>query len=79
MLPTLQHLADDLNAGRTTSVTLTQAALDRAGDAAGEGARVYTRVYADAALAAARASDLLRAAVIACNESEVGAFTAFPH
>jgi len=61
MLPTLHNLADELAAGRTTSVTLTQTALDRADDPAGEGARVYTRLYAEQALAAARASDLLHA------------------
>jgi len=70
MLPTLHHLADELAAGRTTSVTLTQAALDRAADPAGEGARVYTRLYAGQALAAAQASDLLRAAGLARSPIE---------
>lgn len=62
MLPTLESLAAELAAGRTTSVALTQAALARATDPAGEGARVYTRVDAERALALARASDALRAA-----------------
>lgn len=61
-LPTLEHLAAELAAGRTSSVALTEAALARAQDAAGEGARVFTRLHADRALAAARASDTLRAA-----------------
>ena len=62
MLPTIESLAADLAAGRTTSVALTRAALDRAADPAGEGARVFIRVDAERALAAAQASDTLRAA-----------------
>ena len=60
--PTIEQLAADLAAGRTTSRQLTEAALARASDPAGEGARVFTRLDADRALAAAQASDLLRAA-----------------
>jgi len=60
MSSTLNHLADELAAGRTTSLALTQAALDRASDPTGEGARVYTQIYAESARAAAQASDLLR-------------------
>jgi len=70
MTPTLKQLAADLDAGRTTSVALTQAALDRAADPDGEGARVYTRLYADQALAAARASDALRAVGLARSPIE---------
>jgi len=70
MLPTLQHLAAELAAGRTTSVALTQTALDRAHDAAGEGARAYTQRYTEQALAAARASDLLRGAGLARSPIE---------
>lgn len=63
-LPTLEHLATELAAGRTSAVQLAEAALARARDPAGEGARVFTHVSAERALAAARASDLLRAAGI---------------
>jgi aspartyl-tRNA(Asn)/glutamyl-tRNA(Gln) amidotransferase subunit A len=65
MLPTIESLAADLAAGRTTSVALTRAALDRARDPAGEGARVFIQIDADRALAAAQASDTLRAAGLA--------------
>ncbi len=62
VLPTIEHLSHELAAGRTTAVALAEAALARARDAAGEGARVFTALGAARALAAARASDLLRAA-----------------
>jgi aspartyl-tRNA(Asn)/glutamyl-tRNA(Gln) amidotransferase subunit A len=65
MLPTIEALAAELAAGRTTSVGLTEAALARAEDPAGEGARVFTRIHARRALASARASDTLRAAGLA--------------
>lgn len=64
MLPTLHQQRDALRAKRVTSLSLTEAALARAQDEAGEGARVFTRLYAAAALAEARAADLLRAAGI---------------
>src|SRR5437870_11453654 len=60
--PTLTALAADLAAGRTTSRTLIEAALERIADPAGEGARTYTKVYAEAARAAADAQDQLRRA-----------------
>ncbi len=62
VLPTIEHLSHELAAGRATAVALAEAALARARDAAGEGARVFTALGAERALAAARASDLLRAA-----------------
>lgn len=62
MLPTIAQLQADLAAGRTTSRALTEAALQRIADPAGEGPRTFTQVYQDQALAAARASDALRAA-----------------
>ncbi|MFC4297334.1 amidase [Castellaniella hirudinis] len=62
MLPTLTALQAALDKGETTSVDLTQAALARIADPQGEGARVFTAVWAEQALAAARASDALRAA-----------------
>ena len=61
---TLESLAADLATGRTTALTLAEAALARAQDAAGEGARVFTHLSRERALAAARASDTLRAAGI---------------
>ncbi|WP_353183727.1 amidase [Bosea sp. (in: a-proteobacteria)] len=60
MIETLSALQDALAAGRTTSQSLTEAALARAG--AGEGPRVFTSLYGERALAAARASDLMRKA-----------------
>lgn len=61
-LPTIQSLQQELSEGRTSSVELTQAALDRIADPAGEGRRAFTQVYAGQALQAAEASDLLRKA-----------------
>ncbi|MBS0302059.1 MAG: hypothetical protein JSR16_07810 [Proteobacteria bacterium] len=63
-LPTLEQLGAALAAGRTRALALTEAALARAQDAAGEGARVFTHISRERALAAARASDTLRAAGI---------------
>ncbi|MBN9457651.1 MAG: amidase [Bosea sp.] len=62
MSRTLTELRDDLAAGRTTSVALTEDALARAQANDGEGARVFTKLYAERALQAARASDALRQA-----------------
>jgi aspartyl-tRNA(Asn)/glutamyl-tRNA(Gln) amidotransferase subunit A len=62
MLQTLKNVAAELDAGRATSVGLTEAALARAADPLGEGARVFTRLDRDVALASAAASDGLRAA-----------------
>jgi aspartyl-tRNA(Asn)/glutamyl-tRNA(Gln) amidotransferase subunit A len=59
--PTIAALAADLAEGRTTSVALTEAALDRIADPAGEGARTFTHLDRAAALAQAEASDRLRA------------------
>ncbi|WP_448189744.1 amidase [Azospirillum sp. sgz301742] len=61
-MSTILSLAADLAAGRTTSVALTEQALARIADPAGEGARTFLHVDRDAALKAAQASDLLRAA-----------------
>ncbi|BBK32464.1 aspartyl-tRNA(Asn)/glutamyl-tRNA(Gln) amidotransferase subunit A [Stella humosa] len=58
----IADLAADLAAGRTTSAELTEAALARIADPAGEGAATFMVVHADAARAAAEASDRLRAA-----------------
>jgi len=60
--PTIQQLAADLAAGRTTSAALTEQALARIDDAKGEGKRAFIRVYRTAALAAAQASDAQRKA-----------------
>ncbi|WP_028602788.1 amidase [Ottowia thiooxydans] len=63
-LPTIEQLSKELAAGRTTSVQLTEAALARASDPQGEGAKTFVALSAERALAAARASDLLRTAGI---------------
>jgi len=60
--PTIQQLAADLAAGRTTSAALTEQALARIDDANGEGKRAFIKVYRPAALAAAQASDAQRKA-----------------
>ncbi len=63
-LPTIEHLAAELAAGRASAAALTEAALARAQDLAGEGARVFTVLDAGRARALAAASDALRAAGI---------------
>jgi len=62
MNPTIQQLASDLAAGRTSSRKLTEEALGRIEDPAGEGSRAFIKVYKEQALAAADASDALRKA-----------------
>ena len=57
----LPELADDLNAGRTRSRDLIEAALAAIEDPAGEGVRTMLKVHASAARDAADASDRLRA------------------
>jgi len=61
-MPTLEELAADLAAERTTSEQLIEECLARIADPGGEGARTYLEVDADAARDAARASDALRRA-----------------
>jgi aspartyl-tRNA(Asn)/glutamyl-tRNA(Gln) amidotransferase subunit A len=60
--PTIQQLAADLAAGRTSSRVLTEAALARIEDPKGEGKRAFVKVWREAALAAASASDAQRKA-----------------
>ncbi len=60
--PTIQQLAADLAAGRTTSRNLTEEALERIEDTDGEGSKAFIRVWRDQALAAADASDTMREA-----------------
>lgn len=62
MTETLSALSAALAAGRTNAQALAEAAVARARDPAGEGARVFTTHAGDKAIAAARASDALRAA-----------------
>ena len=62
--PTIQNLAADLAASRTTSRKLTEDALARIEDPKGEGKRAFIKVYKAQALAAADASDVLRKAGI---------------
>jgi aspartyl-tRNA(Asn)/glutamyl-tRNA(Gln) amidotransferase subunit A len=70
MPDTLHELGTALRQGRATSEQLTEAALARAADPGGEGARVYIRRYGERALAAARASDLMRGAGLARSALE---------
>ncbi|NYT62534.1 amidase [Alcaligenaceae bacterium] len=65
MLPTVFSLQHQLAQGRVTSVDLTQAALARIDNPKGEGSRSFTNTYHAQALAAAQASDTLRAAGLA--------------
>jgi aspartyl-tRNA(Asn)/glutamyl-tRNA(Gln) amidotransferase subunit A len=60
--PTIQQLAADLAAGRTTSRKLTEEALARIGDPQGEGKHAFIKVWRDQALGAADASDTMRKA-----------------
>ena len=64
MPPTLFELQAALASGATTSLALTEAALSRAEAPDGQGPFAFTRVYREQALAAAKASDILRAAGI---------------
>src|SRR6202049_3175818 len=57
--PTVLDLAEALEAGRTTSRDLVEAALARIADPDGEGARTFVAVYDDSARAAADAQDRL--------------------
>ena len=61
-MPTVQSLAADLAAGRTTSRALVEQSLARIADPAGEGARAFLKVYAESARADADHSDRLRKA-----------------
>ena len=71
--PTIQLLAADLVAGRTTSRQLTEEALARIADPAGEGKRAFVTVWRQQALAAADASDAMRkAGLVADNQSAPG-------
>ena len=60
--PTLDGLAADLAAGRTTSRALVESCLARIADPAGEGGRAFLQVEAEGARAAAEAMDALRRA-----------------
>jgi aspartyl-tRNA(Asn)/glutamyl-tRNA(Gln) amidotransferase subunit A len=57
---TVEALAGDLAAGRTTSRALVETALARIAEPSGEGARAFMKVYADAARADAEQADRLR-------------------
>lgn len=64
-LPTITDLQSQLQEAQTSSVELTREALQRIDDPQGEGSKAFTRVYHQQALAAAQASDTLRAAGLA--------------
>jgi len=61
-MSTISQCAAALREGRSSSVSMTEAALERIGAPAGEGGRAFTRVYVEPARVEARASDALRAA-----------------
>ncbi len=61
-LPTIASLADDLEAGRTSSRKLVEECLAKIADPAGEGRRTFLHVDKEAALDAAEAMDRLRKA-----------------
>jgi len=61
---TVEALAGDLAAGRTTSRALVETALARIAEPAGEGARAFIKVYAESARADAEHADRLRKAGI---------------
>jgi len=65
--PTIQNLAADLAAGRTTSRRLTEEALARIEDPEGEGKRAFVKIWREQALAAANASDGMRKAGLAAS------------
>jgi aspartyl-tRNA(Asn)/glutamyl-tRNA(Gln) amidotransferase subunit A len=65
--PTIQQLAAELAAGRTTSRKLTEEALARIEDPKSEGKRAFIKVWRAQALAAADASDALRKAGIVAS------------
>jgi aspartyl-tRNA(Asn)/glutamyl-tRNA(Gln) amidotransferase subunit A len=65
--PTIQQLAADLAAGRTTSRKLTEEAFARIDDTHGEGRRVFVKTWRAQALAAADASDALRQAGVVAS------------
>lgn len=58
----IRELQRALDAGKTSAVALTELALSKIADPSGEGAATFLSVYQDQALAAAHASDTLRAA-----------------
>ena len=57
---TIEELAANLAAGKTTSRAIVESALAKIDDKNGEGARTYIKVYRESALAEADASDQLR-------------------
>ena len=57
---TVEHLSQELAAGRTSARALVETALERIADPAGEGARAFTQVNAETARLLADHSDALR-------------------
>ncbi|MGH8829740.1 MAG: amidase [Polaromonas sp.] len=62
MHSTITTARASIDDGRSSSLALTEAALDRIADPAGEGARAFTQVFSERALRLAQASDALRSA-----------------
>jgi aspartyl-tRNA(Asn)/glutamyl-tRNA(Gln) amidotransferase subunit A len=59
-MPTLNSLAQDLEAGRTNARKLIDECLDRIADKSGEGSRTFIHVDVEASIEAAKAMDRLR-------------------
>ena len=70
MLPTITELQHALDTKQTTSEALVAEALKRIQSPDGQGNTTFLKVYADQAMAAAKASDMLRAAGLARSPLE---------
>ncbi|HLS42110.1 MAG TPA: amidase family protein, partial [Paenalcaligenes sp.] len=70
MLPTITELQHALDTKQTTSEALVAEALKRIQSPDGQGNTTFLKVYADQAMAAAKASDILRAAGLARSPLE---------
>ena len=70
MFPTISDLQRALDSGETTSYELTRAALDRIHAPEGQGSTTFLTVYDEQALAAAKASDILRSVGLARSPLE---------
>src|SRR5690606_2000107 len=70
MLPTITELQHALDTHQTTSEAIVAEALERIQSPDGQGKTTFWKVYADQAMAAAKASDMLRAAGLARSPLE---------
>jgi aspartyl-tRNA(Asn)/glutamyl-tRNA(Gln) amidotransferase subunit A len=68
--PNLTTTRAAIDAGHSSSLALTESALDRIADPAGEGARAFTQVFAERALRLAHVSDSLHSAGLKRSQLE---------